>query len=57
MSLHMIEYSASCFPLYLDPEAGGGDLFSQPSADGSDGEPIPNLSDAAERYLDDVGGT
>jgi hypothetical protein len=43
--------------MYLDSEAGGGDLFSQPSADGSDGEPIPNLSDAAAAYLDDVGGT
>jgi hypothetical protein len=31
--------------------------LSQPSADGDDGEPIPNLSDAAERYLDGVGGT
>ena len=42
--------------MYLDPEAGGGDLFSQPSAKGGDGEPIPNLSDAAADYLDDVGG-
>lgn len=48
---------SSFFSLYLDSEAGGGDLFSQPSADGSDGEPIPNLSDAATAYLDRVGGT
>jgi hypothetical protein len=44
------------FPMYLNPEAGGGDLFSQPSADGDDGEPIPNLSERAEGYLDAVGG-
>ncbi len=47
----MIEYSASCFPLYLNPEAGGDDLFSQPDAD-ENGEPVPNLSDPAASYLD-----
>lgn len=57
MSLHVVEYSASCFPIYLDPEVGGEDLFSQPSADGGDSEPIPNLSDDAKEYLDAVGGT
>jgi hypothetical protein len=56
-TLHVIERGAHLFPMSLDPQAGGGDLFSQPSADGTGGEPIPNLSDAAERYLDTVGGT
>lgn len=55
--LDIMDRSASCFPMYLDPESGGGDLFSQPNADGEDGEPIPNLSDAAEGYLERVGGT
>jgi hypothetical protein len=57
LSLHMIEYSASCFPMYLDPQTGGDDLFSQPSADGDDGEPIPNLSDDASTYLDQTDGS
>ncbi|MFO8233038.1 MAG: type ISP restriction/modification enzyme [Longimonas sp.] len=39
---------SSFFPLYLNPEAGGGDLFSQSDGDGA---PIPNLSQRAERYV------
>lgn len=50
-----MDRSASCFPMLLDPEAGGGDLFQQPSADG-EGEPIPNLSNRAKGYLDRVDG-
>lgn len=57
MSLHMIEYSASCFPMYLNPKAGENDLFHQSRPDGSDGtQPIPNLSDAAAGYLNETGG-
>jgi hypothetical protein len=54
--IDLMDRSASCFPMYLNPEAGGGDLFSQPSADGDEGEPILNLSERAEGYLDAVGG-
>jgi hypothetical protein len=43
--------------MYLDPQTGGDDLFSQPSADGDDGEPIPNLSDDASTYLDQTDGS
>jgi hypothetical protein len=46
-----IEANVKVFPLYLDPEVSGDDLFSQPDADES-GEPIPNLSDPAASYLD-----
>ena len=42
------------FPLYLNPKANGGDLFSQPSVDGDEGESVPNLSDAAAAYLDRI---
>jgi hypothetical protein len=53
----LFDPSTSYFPLYLNPQAAVGDLFNQPSADGEDGEPIPNLSDAAADYLDRMGGT
>lgn len=43
------------FPLYLNPKANGGDLFQQPNVDG-EGEPVPNLSDSAGGYLDQVDG-
>ena len=46
--LDLMDRGASCIPMYLNPEAGGGDLFSQ--SDGS-GDPIPNLSDRAEHYV------
>jgi hypothetical protein len=38
----------------LNPEAVGGDLFSQPNAEGGNDEPIPNLTDGAAAYLSDV---
>jgi len=43
------------FPLYLKPKANGGNLFQQPNVDG-ESEPVPNLSDSAEGYLDRVDG-
>ena len=45
---HTVESNTGLFPLYLNPESGGGDLFSQ--SDESDA-PIPNLSPRAERYV------
>ena len=49
---HIVESNSGLFPLFLNPKTGGNDLFSQP--DGS-GEPIPNLSDDAEAYLEGLG--
>jgi hypothetical protein len=54
--IDIMDRSASCFPMYLNPDAGGGNLFNQPAAVGSDGEPIPNLSDDASAYLNQIGG-
>jgi len=53
-SRHVIERGANLFPMYLNPKANGGDLFNQPSAEGRNGEPIPNLTDEAAAYLGDV---
>lgn len=50
--LNCLDSGASGFPLYINPEANGGDLFSQLQTDGQEGEPIPNLSDDAKAYLD-----
>jgi hypothetical protein len=52
--LDLMDRGASCIPMYLHPDVGGGDLFSQ--SDGS-GEPTPNLSGRAERYLQTHGET
>ena len=55
MSLHVVEWSASCFPLYLNADSG---LFGDDEAAGRHGEhrdPVPNLSDRARGYLDDLG--
>jgi hypothetical protein len=52
--IDLMDRSASCFPVYLNPEVGGGDLFSQPRADEDDTEPIPNLSDQSKQYLETV---
>ncbi len=55
--MNVIEANVQMLPMYLNPEADGGDLFSQPSVGSREGEPIPNLSDAASEYLDTVGGS
>ena len=54
MSLHVIEWSASCFPLYLNAHPG---LFGAAASgeDGEHSEPVPNLSKKATAYLDGVG--
>ncbi len=52
-SLHVIERGANFFSLRLNPDAPGGDLFSQPS-NGSDA-PLYNLSETARDYLAAVG--
>ncbi len=54
MSLHVIEWSASCFPLYLNPNPG---LFGlgDDEAVGEHSEPVLNVSKAGRQYLKDVG--
>lgn len=55
MSLHVVEWSASCFPLYLGLNPG---LFGDDEETGRLGEhrsPEANLSDAAVKALDGLG--
>lgn len=48
---HIVESNTALFPAHLNPKANGGDLFSQPSVDGNEDDPLPNLTDEATDYL------
>jgi hypothetical protein len=50
--IDLMDRSASCFPMYLNPESGDKDLFDQVDGGRDNSGPIPNLSRRAEQFLD-----